>query len=393
MPDVFDEFGLEIKTLTEIITEIETAYKAIYGENINLAPNSPDGQAINIYAQGGIDLRELLSLINAGFDPDEAEGRVLDQRVALNAIKRNGGTFTTVPVELTTDRAVNLVGLDTQSDELKPTIENLFTVKDDEGNEFYLLTSQTIGAGMASYSFRAAVLGEVQVQVNTITNPVTVISEVIDINNTSGASTEGVDEESDAALRERRSASTSISAGGYLDSIEAALRNLDGVVTALVIENDTDITDADGIPPHSIWAIVDGGDNTEIGIVLYAKKSSGSGYKGVVDIEITRPNGTLYTASFDRPIDSDLYIRFSLVLPGGTVDTADIKNKIVENITWSVGADAVGSIITSYVQSLNGDYQITGMQVSDDGAAWLEIVPTALPVNRFINDITRITIT
>ena len=70
MPDAFDETGLTTKTLTEIIEELEDDYKDIYGDDINIDQNSADGQIINIQAQEGVDLRELLSSINNGFDPD-----------------------------------------------------------------------------------------------------------------------------------------------------------------------------------------------------------------------------------------------------------------------------------------------------------------------------------
>jgi len=394
MPDNFDSTGLTVKTLTELREELETDYKDIYGDDINLDQNSPDGQIVNIEAQEGVDLRELLASINAGFDPDQAEGRVLDQRLALNNITRNGGTFTLVPVEITVDQAINLIGLDDQSDELNPTISNLYTVKDDAGNEFYLLASVAIvGAGAVDYSFRAADIGDVQVLVGTITTPVTIIAGVTGINNTAGASSQGVDEESDADAKVRRRSSTAISSVGYLDAIEAAIKDLSNVTTGIVLENDTDTTDGDGIPSHSIWAIVEGGDNTEIGTVIYAKKSSGSGMKGAVEVEILRSNGTNYTAKFDRPVDQDLWIQFNIVLPGGNIDTDNLKALIVENITWGVGADAVGSQISAYVQSINANYQISSMEVSDDDITYLEVVSPALPVDRFVNDITRITIT
>jgi len=394
MPDNFDSTGLTVKTLTELREELETDYKDIYGDDINLDQNSPDGQVVNIEAQEGVDLRELLASINAGFDPDQAEGRVLDQRLALNNITRNGGTFTLVPVEITVDQALNLIGLDDQSDELNPTISNLYTVKDDAGNEFYLLASVAIvGAGAVDYSFRAADIGDVQVLVGTITTPVTIIAGVTGINNTAGASSQGVDEESDADAKVRRRSSTAISSVGYLDAIEAAIKDLSNVTTGIVLENDTDTTDGDGIPSHSIWAIVEGGDNTEIGTVIYAKKSSGSGMKGTVEVGIIRPNGTTYTAKFDRPVDQDLWIQFNIVLPGGVIDTDNLKALIVENITWGVGADAVGSQVSAYVQSLNPSYQISAMEVSDDDITYLEVVSPALPVDRFVNDITRITIT
>jgi len=394
MPDVLNETGLETKSLTELQEELETAYKSIYGVDINLDPNSPDGQIINIESQAGIDLRELLTKINAGFDPDQAEGRVLDQRLALNGIQRNGGTFTLVSIDITTDRALDLVGLDTESAELTPDIDDLYTIKDDEGTLFYLLESQNIiAAGTNAFSFRAAEIGNIQVSIGTITTPVTIIAGVTTINNTAAASSQGEDEETDAEFKERRKISTSISSIGYLDAIQAAISNITGVVIAIVLENITNTTDGDGIPAHSIWCIVDGGDNDEIGEVIYAKKSSGSGMYGDIAVDVPRPSGATFEAKFDRPEDADLYIRFSLSLTGGTVDEDEIKRLIVENITWQVGADAVGSTITTYIQTLNVNYQITAMQVSDDGASWAEVVAVAAPINRFVNDTARITIT
>ena len=126
MPDQFDAQGLQIKSLEELRAELVAAFQAIYGDDINVDPNSQDGQQINIFAQAGVDLREVLQQINAGFDPDQAIGRILDQRVVFNGIRRNGGTYTLTPVEITTDQALNLVGLDDQSNELNPTVSNLY---------------------------------------------------------------------------------------------------------------------------------------------------------------------------------------------------------------------------------------------------------------------------
>ena len=229
MPDELSENGLEVKTLEELRGELVDDFEAIYGEDINVDQNSQDGQQINIYAQGGVDLREVLNQVNANFDPDQALGRVLDQRVAINAITRNGGTYTLTPVEIVTDDAVNLVGLDDQSDELNPTVANLYTIKDDAGTEYYLLDSISIvGAGTQDLTFRAAAIGEVEVQLNTITEPVTVIAGVTGINNPSGALSIGVNEESDANLKVRRRGSVAIPSTGYLDGIEASLGTAEG---------------------------------------------------------------------------------------------------------------------------------------------------------------------
>ena len=74
MPDIFDENGLQTKTLNELVSELEANLQSIYGNDINLESNSPDGQMVNIYSQAGRDLREVVAKVNAGFDPDQAEG-------------------------------------------------------------------------------------------------------------------------------------------------------------------------------------------------------------------------------------------------------------------------------------------------------------------------------
>lgn len=394
MPDVLDANGLQTKTLSELRAELEGSFRAIYGADINLAPDTPDGQFIGILAQFGADMREFLQLIYASFDPDQAPGRQLDQRVALNGIARLGGSYTTVDVEITTDRALTLVGLDAEIAVLDPTIDDLYTVRDSAGMQFYLAATEVIAAaGTYTLAFRARRIGQVLVSPNTITTPVTTVRGITAVNNPAGATTTGVDQESDAELRERRRISFAISSQGYLDSIQAALANLDGVTEVIVLENATSVPNSDGVPPHSIWVIVEGGDNAEIAEAIYARKSAGSGMFGAVSVSVPRAGGAGdFVARFDRPTNVDLWIELTVSLPGGTVDTAALKALIAANVSWEIGADARSSIVTSYVQSLNEDYVITAVGVSDDDVTYSEVVSAAGPDERFINDTTRITI-
>jgi uncharacterized phage protein gp47/JayE len=391
MPDALDENGLTIKTLAEIIADIENGMKAIYGDDISVASDSPDGQMINLFSQACIDLRELLSDIYSSLDPAQAAGVVLDQRVAINGVMRNPGTYTVVPESITVDRAVSLVGLD---DEPAATAipAGVYTIKDDAGTQFALIASVNLTTGTTVCNFRAVDIGAVEVAVGTITTPVTVIAGVTAITNLSGATTQGVDEETDAALRIRRQKSIANVSTGYLDSIEGNLLDVDGVSEAVVYENVTATTDGDSIPPHSIWAIVAGGADADIGQVLYAKKTAGAGFKGTEEVDILRANGSTYTVKFDRPSDESLWISFALDLPGGVIDTSAVKASIVENVSWAVGSDALADVITSYVKGLNPLYRITAMGVSDDNITYVEVLAAATKASRFIMSTARITI-
>lgn len=394
MPDILNEDGLQLKTLEEIRAELVADLKDIYGNDINVDPNSQDGQQINIFAQAAVDLREILQQINSGFDPDQSFGRVLDQRVAINGITRNGGTYTKTLVEITTDKALNLIGLDDQAEVLNPTVSNLFIVKDDAGTQWYLLLSVSfLTAETKSLEFRAAEIGQVEVQVNTITNPVTIIAGVTNINNPSGPLIIGRNEESDAKLKVRRRASVAIPSTGYLDGIEAALANLTAVTTARVYENNSNVIDPYGTLPHYIWAIVEGGDNNEIAEIIYKKKSSGSGMRGDEIVPVPRPDNREFIAKFDRPGTEDLWIRFSIaIIGGGTVDENYVKEQIVENLIWRIGDNAGADDVIDFLKNLNDRYRVTGMQLSKDDIVYLEVVLISSPKDRFVNDLSRIII-
>lgn len=387
MSDILDETGLTLKTLNEIVADLEAGLKAIYGNDINVASDTPDGQAIHLFAQAAADLREVVRDIYTSMDPDQAQGRVLDQRVAINGLERKGGTYTVTPVNITVDRAVSLVGLDGTESRA-----GVYTVKDDAGTQFFLESSAALSAGTHSLSFRAESLGAVLVSLGSITTAVTALAGVTAISNTSGVTTQGVDEESDAALRLRRQKSIANVASSYLDSIEGNLLDVAGVSKALVYENYTDTTDSDGIPPHSIWAIVAGGTDADIGAVLYAKKTAGAGFLGDVSVNVPRTNGRTYPVKFDRAIDEDLYVKFSISLVGGMIDTDALAISIVENVLFDLGENATGSTITGFIMTLNAKYQVTEMLVSKDGTTWLETVAADSKAGRFIMDTARITI-
>jgi len=140
MADTFDENGLTIDSLEDLTTGLIGDMRIIYGNDINVNSDSPDGQLINIFCQMAIDLRELLQKINASFDPDQAEGKILDQRVAINHITRKGATYTYTDIDIVITKAVTLQGLDDQLSEAEPD-NNPFTVKDDAGTKYYLVES------------------------------------------------------------------------------------------------------------------------------------------------------------------------------------------------------------------------------------------------------------
>lgn len=388
--------GLIIDTINETIQKLEDGMKAIYGSDINVDSNSPDGQAINLFAQAIQDLKELIVQVYNSFDPDNAVGRVLDERVVINNIQRKGGTYTQQLVEITTDRALNLEGLDADAE--NPDGEG-YTVSDDAGNEFILLDSQTIGgAGTNAFTFRAKNIGQVETLPNTITNPVSVVLGVTNINNPSVATSIGENEETDAELKLRREKSVALGSLGYLDGLLGAILNLDGVSDAQIYENITNAVDGDGIPAHGIWAIVEGGANTEIGEQIYTKKSYGSNMKGAVSVDVIGDNGLPFTALFDRPTPKDLYIEFDIQKTTGTsFDLDAIKDYIVANLIYKIGDPSETSEITTIAKAgidANGGGGVPiNVKISDDDITYVEYLEVSTKDEKWVVDKTKINIT
>lgn len=396
MPDILDATGLTVKTRSEIVSDLETSFKAIYGSDINLDQNSPDGQIIGILAQQAVDIRELLTSVYNSFNPDRAIGSVLDERVAINNIQRRGGTFTVQPITIVCDRTITLQGLDGNYNDINGTG---YTVGDNSGNQFILVDSETLTAGTYSRNFRANRLGQVETTIGTITNQITVVLGVTSVNNPSASLEIGQNEETDTELRLRRQYSVAIASMGYLNGLLAAVLNLDGVSDAVLYENYTDVTDANGIPAHSTWLVVEGGANTDIANIYYEKKSYGSGMRGGVEVDITTASGQILTIKFDRPTAADLYIRFDIqpTIAGTTFDILGIKDYIVANLTYKIGAFAETSSITAQaitaIAATSGGGVPLNVEISDDGSTWVDFLEVANLDEQWTIDATRIAIT
>lgn len=375
MPNSFDGNGLQTLTQNELVEDLTQDFQGIYGEDINVDSNSPDGQIINIFAQCVEDYYELLNQVYSSFDPDQAIGNVLDQRTAINGVQRKAGTYTYVPVEITCDRSVTLAGLDENS------AEESYTISDNEGNEFVLSATSPISTGVNTLQFRAKNIGKVEVLPNTITTPVTVILGVTNINNPSGATVTGENEETDAELRERRKRAVSISSVGYTEGLQAALENIPDVTKASVFQNRTNVTDTFGIPGHSVWVIVQGGTDADIGDVMDAKMAPGIGMKGSQSVTVPQVDGSIETYYFDRPTQELLYVTLDVIpLNGQVIDEDYLKGEIAK-MTFQSYETVDSSAIICYTKAIQDNVALT-CQISTDGITW-ETVATPSNLDKY----------
>lgn len=374
MSDLFNENGLQTATAPELLQDLETAFRAIYGEDVLLDSSTPDGQWLNILVQKGVDVRGLLMQLYNSFNPDNTQGTVLDQRCAINNVFRKAGTFTTVDVTIVTDRELTLQGLDDQYNNPEATG---FTIQDNEGNRFILINTTNLSLGTNECRFRSEQLGQVIIAPHTLTVPVTIVLGVISVDNDTSGSL-GEDEESDANLKIRRRQSVAVGSFGYLNGLQGALLQLDGVNDAKVYENYTSSTDANGTPGHCIWVVMDGGATDEIAQTIYSKKCPGTNMRGAITYDITTPAQTTFTAKWDNVTDEDFYIRFDIkpVATGITFNLNAIKSYIQNNIDLKIGEYAETASITEIAQqaieSVGGQGYAVNVQVSTDEVTWVD---------------------
>lgn len=399
-----DLTGLHLQSLAEIVTELEDGFKGIYGNDINISANSPDGQMINLFAQAKVDILDLISSVYSSFSPSAASGVVLDQRCALNGIIRKGSTISTVYVVVTTNAAVNLVGLSAGSG-------TPFTVADAAGNKFYLTTSVTTGIGANSLHFTAAVAGAIEISAGSITTIDTVTAGVVSVANAGGATVAGVDEETDAALRYRRSVSVANPSSGYLEGMTGALLAIEDVIYAKVFENNNSAINSYGIPGHSIWAVVDRAGNTGatgltgIAQVIYERRNLGCGmYYGTGStgatgtaklINITQVNGFDIPIKYSLATYYDLYIKLTIAskLSTHSIDANFIKNEIYNNIQYDINEIADYSEICSQVKLSDPYAVITAGGIGLTGLAADPYLSPPTIDGRWIISTDKITIT
>ncbi len=390
MPNVINASGITIETYAEIVSNIVNGTSSapgmiqIYGTDINVASNSPDGQMINIYALSKQDILNLCVAIYDSFDPDQAVGVALDSLAQIAGLTRNAGVYTEVVVQVVVAANLNLNGQDTSTP---------YTIQDATGNQFQLITSASLTTGSNSLNFIAVDIGFIQVLANTLTVPVTIVANVTSINNSTTPYQEGANQETDSNFRLRRQASTAFPAIGSLQSLYAGLASLSGIGDVAVYENTTNSTDGDGIPAHGIWVVCEAGTAAEIGATIYRYRNLGCPMAGSESVVITQIDGSTITMNYDIAVDQNLYMQFhAATIDGSSVDTAALKSAIVAQYLLGIYEPADISSITALIKEIDPNLVISSLGVSNVAAYYTTIKYPTVKKNKWVLATSRISI-
>lgn len=390
MSNSIDSNGISIETFAEIVSNIVNGGAStpgliqIYGTDINVSSNSPDGQMVNIYALSKQDILNLLVAIYDSFDPDQAVGVALDSIAQIAGLTRIQGVYTEVDIAVVVATNLNLNGQDTSTP---------YTIQDATGNQFQLITSASLITGSNTLSFRAVNIGFIQVLANTLTVPVTIVANVTSINNPSTPTQVGSNQETDANFRIRRQASTAFPAQGSLQSLYGGLASIEGIGDVAVYENTTNAVDADAIPAHGIWVVCEGGTAAEIGDAIYTYRNLGCPMAGAVSVVITQVDGSFITMKYDIAVDQNLYVQFHLAsIDGSAIDNAAIKAGLVANYLLGIYEPADISTLDAQIRAIDPNVVVSSLGVSNMAAYYTTIKYPASKKNKFVLATARIDI-
>ncbi len=314
-----DETGFHYPDYPTVLEYYKNQYRAIYGQDVYLEPDSQDGQWLAIIARSAFDAYSVAAAAYNSFSPLTAQGDALSRNVKINGIARLVASYSTA--DLTIIGAPGAVITNGQAE-------------DTLGQKWVLPASVTIPVdGLIIITANAATIGAVSAAADTINKIATPTLGWQSVNNVAAA-TPGDPVESDAELRIRQSRSTMIPSLSVMEGIEGGIASLPGVNRVRGYENDSSATDVNGLPAHSITFVVEGGLTQDIALVIAAKKTPGTPTTGTTVFTTTDDNGIPNVIRFHRPVVEEITVEVSLkALPGFSSATTElIKSAIADHI-------------------------------------------------------------
>ena len=313
------ENGITAPTYEEALSFIQSAFRSIYGQDINLDADTSDGQQCAIWAKSYSDAAGKVVASYAGYAPSTASGVQLSSVVKVNGIARYVATRSTADVRLIGQAGTVITG---------------GIIEDANGYRWQLPDRVVIPVnGEITVTATCQTDGSIAASPDTITRIITPTLGWQSVTNPSAA-TEGNPVETDAQLRKRQAKAVALPSRSVMEGIIAGIDAISGVVDINWDENDTSETNGNGVPGHSIAVIVDGGDSQEIAKTLLLKKGPGTGTWGDTSVTVTDQYGRENTIRFSRPDIIQVKVQVTIQpLSGYETDIGDeIKQAVADYI-------------------------------------------------------------
>lgn len=342
-----DSTGFAIKTLQEVLADLDASLRTSLGENLRLDADSVLGQIRGAIGTEISLVWEALGEVAAALDPDQAVGVYLDALAALSGI---------TPRQQAT-RSTGTITVNGTSGTVIPAGSR---VRDAASTVTVETTAAVTIAGATGVPVQALTTGPIEAAASSLTVIVTPVAGWTSTTN-AAALTPGQDIESDLQLRARREASLQASGTGTDGGIRAAL--LEIVEQAVILSNRTNSTAADGTPAHAVRAILYPDPNSAtveaaIAAAYFGQLPAGIQAWGTdVTATVTDSQGVDQTIEWDYATEVDVYIDVTVTLAAGSdVVAADIAAAIVAYVNaLEVGDDVRVLRVYQAIQAVSDD--------------------------------------
>lgn len=377
--DYITETGVIVPDTETVLSELQAMMRELFGQDMDLTAETPQGRLLEMWVRNREFCIQICAMVSNMLNLNKASGFVLDDLGALFLLSRKPASHTTVSVMMN-GVAGTIIPANTR---LKTTAGDIF-VNDLSG---------TIGAdGQTTIEYHSVETGQIPCVAGTLTIILDGVNGLETVTNPEGPVSLGQDLESDDLFRLRIKNGLNVNSIAILSAIKSNLEGLTGVIGSYCYDNYTDqdvVVDGLTVGPHSLLAVVDGGNLNEIAKVLYSKKTLGTGYieKGGVNEDydvieesvIDESYGTTYKVRFIRPILTDIDIDITVRRKNytgndldGAIKTAiqnfvDGKNPEVDGVV--IGGPVSPFEISAAVSSEIPEIFIQEVKVGEHGGA------------------------
>jgi uncharacterized phage protein gp47/JayE len=355
---VLDATGFKRKRYSDLVSDMSVKAKELFGEDTNVTEKSFLGILIRLVAWFLAILWEVAENVYNSAFVSKAEGVQLDRLAPHIGITRHQAAHALWQVEFEGTPGYTITE-GTQYETERGVIFELTSdvTLDDQGNGVGEVICSEVGP-----------IGNVMVgEISVFTNP---DENVTSVTNTT-LLIAGREKETDDELRERFYQSTSKTGASTLDSIRATILNVIGVRSVIIKEN-VESVEVDGIPANSIAPIVYGGSDQSVAQAIFETKPAGIRSYGSTIVEIADSQGVLHPIGFSRPTLVDVYVRATIQrgVSYPTDGDEQVQSAIVDYFnSLLIGNDVVVSKLITAISKIEGVEDVT-VELSTDGETY-----------------------
>ena len=354
-----DNKGVVVADTADIKETVQNEFQAALGADLSLEASTPQGRLIDIETNCRKAVVENNVFVANSINFNLSSGILLDAWGANFDLERGAAESSSV--------------IATVAGVAGTVISQGSTAQTQNGDLFYAENNITIPAGgTTTATFLSVEKGEIPCAVNSLTKIIDGTLGWETITN-STAAVLGKKEESDAGYKQKFYDDGLFSGMSLIQDYNNAVLKVDNVISARIIDNGKSTAqsvDNISIAAHSVYACVDGGNNTDVANALFHRKSAGCDWTALtspVDQHVTvnvvdETYGDTYAVTFNRPNEIQIYA--SVTANSGTATSSDLSTDIKTAITTYINIHKIGEDVSilQLAQAINA--AIAGIELT-----------------------------